>query len=546
MDLLEYPKDPEQNMVWRRQLLSLAGERDEKGNYTEVALNVQRDITAIAKEDVFFFFNVLLWTYDPRPERNPADKPFITFDKQNDYLRWLERRYEDPYNISGFADKPRDVGCSWVTLGWTIWHWWKDEAFNAHLGSRVEDLVEKRGDPACLFFKADYMLAHLPPWFIPKLDLDEHHTHMLIRHPDKPGNTITGESANPNFGRGGRYSFLFMDEFGFWDFARAAWESSGESAHFRLAVTTPPTTGKMSHAWKLVSGQVGKIHVFRFNYSDVPWKDATWLLQARENKSMHEYNREVLRSYDVGMEGKVYAMEWSQVKSDDFLEYNPRLPLYLSIDPGLDGTALIWWQKDVRKNWNYILESYMNSNLHIDFYLPFMGLPIGSGFNYKPWELEIIKRHKEWKRPDGYFGDPDVKKRNMETGTPLKDYLAQAPRGIYVQTHEWTKDLNHYQIRETTKTFLKRCTVNMLRNQQLNDAMLSAHYPERRENSQSTSAPNKPVHDMSSHPRTALEYYVLNEPETEPEYTNTVHQAGAEPAEEVVGDDSLSYRSLHA
>lgn len=548
MDFLDYPKDPGQNILFRGKIFEIAEAKAVRGGraaYTDDALRMQHSIRELAFGDLFFFFNTFLFTYDPRPERAPADKPFVTYDRQNDYLRWLERKFEEPYNVAGMADKPRDVGCTYLSIGWSIWHWLKDDSFNAHLGSRMEDLVDKRGDPDALFYKADYMLRHLPSWMLPEgFEIEQNHRHMIIDRPDRPGNTITGESANPSFGRSGRYSFLLMDEFGFWQWARAAWEACGESAHFRLAVTTPPDTGKSSHAYKLLSGQAGKVHIFRFNYSDVPWKDAAWLAEARASKSQEEFNREVLRSYDVSMEGKVYAKEWGQVRRDERLTYNPNLPLYCSWDFGLDGTAIIWWQKDYRKNWNYIIEAYMNNNEGIDFYTPFVTGLIGQGQTYKPYDLEVIRRHKEWKKPNGHFGDPDVKKRNMETMNSLSEYLAMPPRHIYVQTHTWTKDLKHYAIRERTKLFLSRCTMNPVYCQILDDAMMNARYPERREGSQATTPVSAPIHDYTSHPRTALEYYVLNEPDIAPEYARDAHPAGTEHDEEIVGDDPLSFSSL--
>ena len=39
---------------------------------------------------------------------------------------------------------------------------------------------------------------------------------MIIKHPNGV-NAISGESANPNFGRGGRNSCILFDEIGFWE-----------------------------------------------------------------------------------------------------------------------------------------------------------------------------------------------------------------------------------------------------------------------------------------------------------------------------------------
>lgn len=551
MDLLDYPSDHGENAKFRVELLTRAEEQVQKGNrwvYTDQALQMQNQITNLAANDVFFFFNVCLWTYDPRPEHAPADKPFCTFPRQDDYLRWLNRMYESEGNVAGFGDKARDVGCSYLTIGWDVHHWLFHESFNAHLGSRKEELVEKRGNPDTLFFKADYMIRNLPTWMHPRgFKIEENHRHMIIDRPDN-GNTITGESANPDFGRGGRYSHITLDEFGFWQHARAAWESCGESAHFRLAITTPPRTGKSSHAFKLRSGNAGKVNLFTFDFNAVPWKDAAWEKAAREGKSVEEFQREVLRSYDSSSEGKVYAKEWQQlVREDNFLEYNPALPLYLSWDFGLDGVGMIWWQKDYRTNRNYILESYMNQNKRIDYYIPFVTGVIGTGeFHYDKWELDIIKRHREWQpKYAGHFGDPDVKKRNLETGRRLSDYLAQAPRSIYVQTHSWSQ-WTHLQIRELTKIVFERTTINPLRNEQLIDAMLNSRYPEPREETQSTKTSKLPVHDYTSHLRTALEYFTINEPDAVQQYHGKDHPAGTEDQrhEDSEGSDELSFGSL--
>lgn len=549
IDLDNYPSNHDDNALYRAELMQMCDEKRNTGQYTDEALKMQREVVIRAESDRFFFFNVLLWTYDPRPNHYPADKPFCTFPRQDDYLRWLEMMYRKPMNESGFADKSRDVGCSYVSIGWGVHHWLFDESFNMHLGSRKEDLVDKRGDPDCLFFKVEYMLKGLPTWMRPEgFNLDKHRSHMIIKRPDR-SSTITGESANHDFGRGGRYSFTFLDEFGFWQWARSAWESCGESSHFRLAVTTPPPSGKTSHAYKLRTGQTGKVHVFTFDYNSVPWKSAEWILHAKSTKSKEEFNREVMRSYDSSSEGKVYAKEWQTIiKRDQFLKYNPALPLFLSWDFGLDGVGMIWWQKDFTKNWNYAIEAYMHDNKPIDFYIPFVTGTIGSSnFEYQPYELEMINRHREWKKPDGHFGDPDVKKRNMETGRSLKDYLAQAPRNIYVQTHEWS-DLGknaHFQIRELTKVMFERTTINPVTCESLEDAMINARYPETREESESTSRTKLPVHDYTSHLRTAFEYYMLNEPESEPAYEIGSHPAGTEVVfEEQSPTDDLSFGSL--
>lgn len=525
-------------------MMEMAEGKEHRGNvevYTDDARKFQGILTGMAKTDPLFYFNTFLWTYDPRPQRGIANKPFCTYEKQNDYIRWWEMLYRQPDSQAGFVDKPRDMGFSYTTIGLYTWHWLFDDSFNGHLGSRKEDLVEKRGNPDTLMYKADYMIRHLPKWMLPLgFNIDKNHRHMIIDRPDNK-NTITGESANPDFGRGGRYSAVTLDEFGFWEWAKSAWESCGQSAHFRLAGTTPPETGKSSHAWKLLSGQAGNVKVFTFDYMDVPWKDDDWIGKSKAGASEMEFKREVMRSYDTSSEDKVYAKEWQLFpRRDRYLAYNPHLPLYTSWDFGYDGTAILWWQKDFERNWNYLIRAYWNKNLDIDFYIPFIKGILSPDHQYQPWEVRIIGEMKEWKYA-GHFGDPDVKKRSMVKGVNLRDYLGQ--HRIAITSHEWTKEHSHYNIRENTKLFMKRLTINPEAADPLEEAMNNARYPRRKDETDSTSTDKKPVHDWTSHLRTSFEYYMVNEPQDSPQFENFYHPAGTEHQREYQEDD-LGFSAL--
>jgi hypothetical protein len=45
--------------------------------------------------------------------------------------------------------------------------------------------------------------------------------------------------------------------------------------------------------------------------------------------------------------------------------------------------------------------------------------------------------------------------------------------------------------------------------------MVQSHYPQVKENSESTTEKTKPVHDENSHYRTAYEYFISNEPQVD-------------------------------
>lgn len=465
------------------------------------------------RKDKVFWFDNFAYTYDPRVV--PSNLPFILYHKQVRLIKFLDKllkRTRRGEKVNLIADKPRDVGASFVLMGWCLWHYLFDE-FVARVGSRKEDYVDKRGETDTLFFKLDYIMDRLPNWMKQGLGVEkwkDHRSYLMFGHPQND-NAVSGESANPNFGRGGRKSITIFDEFAFWQWARSSWESSGESTNLRLAVSTPPETGRDSHFYKLLIGEGGQIKKFSFEWTDVPGRNKEWLARQKTHKSDEEFNREVLKSFEGTTRGKVYAADF---RHSEFLDcdYDPKLPLFVSWDFGLDQTAMLWLQKDFETNWVNIIDSYHNSNQSVDFYVPMVKGKIKSGVHqYSEEDLKIIDRHKKWKGAT-HYGDPDVKKRNRADKQSLRDILEKD--GVYVQTYD-RKIEDHLSIREKTKMLFRRLSVNEKRCEYFIDCIRNARYPQRIEGSQTTAEVVKPIHDWTSHFRTALEYFVDNEPERE-------------------------------
>lgn len=454
-----------------------------------------------------FFCDTFCWTLDPR-EGDPH-KPFILWPKQRAFIVWLEDLYQRSQRgekINVGVDKPRAVGVSYLLMVWLFWHY-RFHTFTARIGSWKEEYVDKKGEPDALFTKIDYQLGRMPEWLI-----GQHDRPHLILKPREGALTssIVGESANPDFGRGGRKNVIIFDEFGFWDWARSSWESAGESANMRIAVSTPPPTGPDSHHYKLINGKLGRVFKFDFDWSDDPRRDQAWLAEARETKSEEEFAREVLKSYEGTTKGKVYAVSLRNAEMTT-VEYDPRLPLFVSWDFGLDAVAMIWWQKDFGTNKVYMIDCYNNSNQEIGFYVPFVTGIVESGVHrYTEHELDLIALHKQWSKTITHVGDPDVNKRNLITKESTKAYLDK--KGIYVQSIPWG-GRTWGDLKEKTMRLFRRLVVDEKRCEPVLAAVRNAKYPERRESSQSTTEAVKPVHDWTSHFRTSVEYFADNEPE---------------------------------
>jgi len=473
----------------------------------ETDLVFRAETLARCKEDSVFWCNNFAFTFDPRQEFFvERHLPFILFSKQVELLKWIESLLDN--NNDGWVEKSRDTGVSYIATVPVITYRFLFHDFNAKIGSRKEEYVDRPEDPDSLFWKIDYNLRRLPNWMLPEgFDWNKNRTYMKISHPYKT-NIITGESANESFARAGRNNLTIFDELGFWPWGKASWEAAGESTTTRLAVSTPPPTGKNSFFYKL--GQSGKVSRFTFHFKEDPRKDEAWVQKQREKKSEEEFERELNISFEGALENTVYAQNFGLCEQGDF-PYNPDYPLFVSWDFGLDATVLQWYQWDRLKDHWYLIDSYENSNMDIGYYIPFVNGKITSGYTYDSGALQKIKEHEYWKGAT-HFGDPDVKKRSFQSKGAVSTKQVLQSAGIYVQSKSWAGK-THYDMKQKTIIFLKKLSIDEKHNEYFSDCIRAARYPERTEISQATTAIESPIHDWSSHNRTALEYMADNVPE---------------------------------
>lgn len=443
-----------------------------------------------------------VWTYDPRPEAAPNHLPFKLYDFQREHLAFLEAQYKG--NRDSFTEKSRDMGVSWLSLAWLLHHWLFDDSFQALVGSRKEDLVDN-WQLDSLFGKLAYIVERLPAWMLPKSWTPKHRQYMKLVHPTS-GNAIIGESANPNFSRQGRYSAMLLDEFGFWPWARAVWTASADASPCRIVITTAEP-GSFAKELR----QSGRIYVKSLHWTLHPHKDQSWYDRERERRTDEDVAKELDINWSGAVRGLVYP-GWQSVKRGDY-PYVHGWPLYVWWDFGIDdNTAMVWAQQDPHTRLWRIVDCYSGSGKVIDWYTPFVTgqVPSGEEYGYTERELRQIDSHRGWP-PAIHFGDPAGRARNQVTGTSVIDELRK--RHIHVQTRP---DMNTFEARkDATQLFLRRVEgVNLPACNLLDDSMSNARYPERREGSQATSEITKPIHDWTSHFRTAVEYGAVNAPKS--------------------------------
>lgn len=448
-------------------------------------------------EGCIFFIENFGWTYNPK--MSLKNFPFILFEFQKRAIRSIVEHIDSGRDV--FLEKSREMGVSWIVFCYiALWYWLFREGSNGLLGSYKEKLVDDRSIDS-LFGKIDYAIANLPKWMLPNGFIEKRHrTKLKLANPEN-GNVITGDTMNPNFGRGSRKTYIAFDELAFWDYAKDAWESAGDATNCRIANSTP--NGQDYYAKLRKSG----IDVVTLHWREHPLKDMEWYNYECKRRTEEEIAQELDISYTKSKEGRVYQ-EWNEnnIIWGNY-EYDDSLPLYVGMDFGkTDDTAIIWAQPS--KEGLRIIDTYRNTGKNIDFYVPFLtGMIYGENkYEYKPDEIDIIVSRKNWKKPT-YFGDPAGRFSSQVSDETVFSILRQY--GIIVNFRDSWKE---FKIRkhEAKLLIMGRILINKNPRTDYFDTCLSqASYPVVKVGGIGEVRSEKPKHDSTSHYRSAFEYMAI-------------------------------------
>jgi hypothetical protein len=453
-------------------------------------------------EGCIFFIENFGWTFDPRPQANPNNLPFILFEYQKEAIRKLIEHIDSGKDL--LFEKSRDMGASWLIFCYVpLWYWLFRDGSKFLIGSYKEALVDNRNKDS-LFGMLDYAVLNLPKWILPKgFNFDKHRNQMKLVNPQN-FNQITGDTMNPQFGRGTRQTAVLFDELGFWEYAKEAWEATSDVTACRIANSTP-------HGYNYFAMLRGSgIDVHTMHWRQHPLKDDLWYEFEKERRTPEEVAQELDISYVKSLEGRVYP-EWDDNHVErGIFPYDPELQLYIGWDFGrTDDTAIIWAQK-TRAGKLRIVDVYKNSNKHIEFFIPFItgmvSMELYGKYNYLEHEMKMIEEHRNW-RPGTHFGDPSG--RFVHQAADQSVYEIMRSNGIIVNSRdEW-------------KTFQKRKAASKLlilqgielnqgpRSAYFDMCMTQAAYPRVRREGQYEVKNIQPIHNWTSHYRSSFEYLAL-------------------------------------
>lgn len=195
---------------------------------------------AACKASFPFFCNAFLWTYKPltsaggvrRPTKGEKGRPFLTWPVQDKAAAEIIECIET--GKSAAIRKSRDMGATWLLLAIAVWFLLFHSQVAQMIVSRVENDVDKDGDPDTLFAKVDYMLELLPPWMVGTIE----RSHLHIKSA-RTQSVIDGRPMTANLARGGRRHWIMVDEAAAIDNLEAVDTSSQDSTTCRIFNSTP-------------------------------------------------------------------------------------------------------------------------------------------------------------------------------------------------------------------------------------------------------------------------------------------------------------------
>lgn len=246
---------------------------------------VKADFRSAFAEDICLWLRLTGWTYAPKevdagtgreiPSQKP-NRPFVLWPCQERAVKEILDAVDNGRDV--VVRKSRDMGASWLLAGVSAWGW-LFKGWQALLVSRVEDGVDRPGDPDSLMWKVDFLLQSQPPWLLP-LPSDEllkrgsdTRQHMMLRNPVS-GATIAGQASTAHVGRGGRRTLILFDEFASMGEAEAAWRSAADASACRIAVSTPLGSGTQYSTLVRMGRTQGDPRLVELLYTEHPLKGA--------------------------------------------------------------------------------------------------------------------------------------------------------------------------------------------------------------------------------------------------------------------------------
>lgn len=494
--------------------------------------NLQLVEIELCKKDILHFFRNRLYTdknstlFD---DTYPNILPFIPFEFQEELITEIrdsiqqgtKQAYERTDHTNVFIEKSRQMWVSWIIMGifvyWLIFH---DHKYLVI--SQKESDVDTIWDMKSLFEKARFMMSQLPMRMLPvwysKSTGTEYNKYKSISNPNGTG-SITWESANPNASRWGTYHAVFMDEMAFMANASTINTAAASATPCRIFNSTPNgewnefyrmrtlTTWQKDEYWNDIAPSIKWL---RYHWRDHPlycrykW-DVTWYNEKKKGMTTERIAQELDINYNSAIQGRVYPLfKWDEWDID----YEPTKETYVVIDNShwwTDPHAVVIMQRDPKTHYIDIVDCIQ------------LNCSITENANYMAWipkmevnnvEYEFLQRYKTYDHKkatfvwDPYDSNTTIKNIHNPQGIVIAEEYRKV--GIYINTPQ-RSDVRTRIMNTKANIYRIRCSKRV---RDFASAIQNARYPESKEWAVRTSPNSLPIHDWTSHYRTAMEYGV--------------------------------------
>ena len=470
------------------------------------------------KRDIFYWFDNFAYTENVKGFSDSTDLyiPFVLFDFQIDFVKGLWEAMQDAKRPIGertkpscnvFIEKSRQMGLSWIVSA-VFFYAFNFHNYKIHMISEKSDLVDKSWDMKSLFEKLRFLIDHTPSWMMPtwlKNKQSELNKFMTI---SKPGgqSSITWESANQDAGRGGSYDAIFLDEFAFVQNAVEINRSCQQATQCIIYNSTPNGTRNEFYRMR-EKAEKGVIRGFTFHWSEHPHYDQAWYELQCANSDPVSIAQELDIDYRASVVWAVYPQFADGRVTIGKYEYDPNLPLYVSQDNshgGNDNFAVLVWQENLKTQVLYLIDALQfPERTTPEQVASFMGKKPLAWLHFSQPMREFYSRWVDYKTPQSYIADPydtDVALGNSSIKQDFEKYSIHLSMPTFAP---WMRGNIIEQVRLTTK-LLPQMRINETCIEFL-DAIFNARWKPVTENS--TSLKQSIIHDLTSHYRTALEYF---------------------------------------
>jgi len=438
----------------------------------EIALN-------LIDKDIIYFFKYFLNTYDPRLKIKTV--PFIPFKFQEDLIKKLEDSFYEKKPL--LVEKTRDMGFSWVVLGWILHKMLTIKGFSAGVGSYKMLLVDDIGNMKSLLQKVRFMIRSLPTWMLPDYNEGKHSKYGLITIPHM-GSHLAGE-AGDNIGRGDRTSVYVLDEFAHVERSAAVHEAVSQTTDCIVFSSTPKGKGNefARLRWKT------NIDRIQLHWRDHPNKNDAWYEKQKATMTAEMVAQELDVSYNKSMTGKVYKWFNADIHAQKLKAEQGAINI-VSADWGIgDPMAMLFMQ--YHHNVLHIIDHFEVADKGIDTVIPTELIPM---LNRHGLGLHDI---------NAWYGDPDGRNRNPVNAQSIAGFIKakyrinlrfKVPNVIKnrILSVRMLGENNRILVNEELHSFIE-CLENY-------------RYPEKEHGENEV-----PIHDWTSHSCSALEYYCVYE-----------------------------------